>query len=259
MKKNNKNINERLEFEKKQFKMLVEYCYEGGMPDTLLNEEGDEDEEMPTDEEMPMDNEMPSNDGEMAPENDMPMDDNEASTDDEMPMGEEIPADEEMSMDDEMPMDGEMPMGDTEMEGDTVIDVDQLTDAQEKTNTNINNVGLDIVNVNNKINQLLDKIVKMSDAIDVTDKKIVDLKVDLEKRNPTDIEKLNLRLKDSYPFNVTPEKYWDKVTTEKNYDINNDEEEYIIRKEDIDDNDASISKTFGIDKAINIGMKDIFN
>ena len=147
----------------------------------------------------------------------------------------------------------EQPMVPEEGEEEEVIDVDELTDAQEDTEK--------------KLEKLTDKFDTLLDKIDSFDKKISDsnermetLKAEIEKRNPTPVEKLSLRSKDSYPFNVTPEEYWKDKEATSNYstaDDNNgaDDEVYKITKDEIDNfNDyASIAKTFD-----NFGLKDMF-
>jgi putative NADH-flavin reductase len=66
------------------------------------------------------------------------------------------------------------------------------------------------------------------------------LKQEIEKRNPTPIEKLNMRAaNDSYPFNVSPSDYWKSKEATSNYriggdDIEGDAEQYTITQGDID-------------------------
>ena len=88
------------------------------------------------------------------------------------------------------------------------------------------------------------------------------LKAELEKRNPTPVEKMSLRAKNSYPFNVSPDEYWDEKQQTSNYspdDDNNgvDDPQYQITKSDIDD----ISDWNSIAKSLddeNIPLKDMF-
>ena len=66
------------------------------------------------------------------------------------------------------------------------------------------------------------------------------LKQELEKRNPTPIEKLDLRtVNDSYPFNVKPNDYWKTKEETSNYRVGGDEtevpEQYDLHQSDVDD------------------------
>lgn len=100
---------------------------------------------------------------------------------------------------------------------------------------------------------------KISSVIDSNDSKIESLKNEFEKRNPTDIEKLSLRSKDSYPFNVSPVKYWDDKEENSNYstDEDNEEKEYVITSDDIsnDRNWKRIADT--IMQECKLSIKDI--
>ena len=122
-------------------------------------------------------------------------------------------------------------------EDEEVIDVDDLTDAQEKTYDKIGTLS-------KKFDKLLNVIDKFEEVIQMNDEKIDTLerniKAELEKRNPTAIEKLNLRSQnDSQPFNVNPNDYWKQKEATSNYRIGDDMEEdapqYKIYQADIDE------------------------
>ena len=140
---------------------------------------------------------------------------------------------------------------------DEVIDVDDLTDSQEDTEHKI-----DILS--DKFSKLLDKLSAFEEKVEGNDRNIEDLKAEIEKRNPTPVEKMTLRSKNAYPFNVTPEEYWDNKEATSNYsteDDNNgaDDEVYKITKSDIDDisNWPEISR--GMNSRNGIGLLDILN
>jgi hypothetical protein len=62
---------------------------------------------------------------------------------------------------------------------------------------------------------------------------------ELEKRNPTPIEKLDLRtVNDSYPFNVKPNDYWKAKEETSNYRVGGDNmevaDQYDLHQSDID-------------------------
>lgn len=122
-------------------------------------------------------------------------------------------------------------------EDEEVIDVDDLTDAQEKTYDRMGDLS-------KKFDKLLNVIDKFEEVIAMNDEKIdtleANIKAELEKRNPTAIEKLNLRSQnDSQPFNVSPNDFWKKKEATSNYRIGNDMEEdapqYKIIQGDIDE------------------------
>lgn len=120
----------------------------------------------------------------------------------------------------------------TEMEpDDEVIDVDELVDAQEELSYKIDGVDDKLI----KISKVIDRLIP---AIDNNNERIEDLKREFEKRNPTEEEKMNKRIKDSYPYNLT--------TGEAEKDAK--EKEYVLRKDDLNKpiNDLSVYKTFDI-------------
>lgn len=118
-----------------------------------------------------------------------------------------------------------------------VIDVDDLTDAQEKTYDKMGDLS-------KKFDKLLNVIDKFEEVIAMNDEKIdtleANIKAELEKRNPTAIEKLNLRSQnDSQPFNVSPTDFWKEKEATSNYRIGDDMEDdapqYKIMQGDIDE------------------------
>ena len=182
------------------------------------------------------------------------------------------------SPDDGMPPGGEDPMGgadagipgmDTMEEGepeeeDDVIDVDDLTDAQEEVNDKVSSLGRDLGNVDKKIGKLIGAIDVLQSMFDKNNEKIEDLKKEIEKRNPTQTEKLNLRSIDSYPFSQKPTDYWSKKTADSNYSVyaDNDEpttQEYVITNNDVDDfTEREIADSFSIADELDQNIKKIF-
>ena len=125
------------------------------------------------------------------------------------------------------PMGGEQPGPD-----DNVIDIDDLTNAQDETNNAI-------MDINSKIEKLLGVVDKFDKFIDKNNAEIDVLKKEIEKRNPTPIEKLDLRtVNDSYPFNVKPTDYWSEKEATSNYRVGGDEtevpEQYDLHVSDLD-------------------------
>ena len=182
------------------------------------------------------------------------------------------PGDDMGGMPGEDPMggpDGGMPGMDPMEEGepeeeDDVIDVDDLTDAQEKVNDKVNSVGRDLGNVDKKIGKLIGAIDTLKDMFDKNNEKIEDLKREIEKRNPTQTEKLNLRSIDSYPFSQKPTDYWAKKSATSNYSAyaDNDEptsQEYVITNNDVDDfTEREIADSFSIADDLDQDIKKIF-
>ena len=166
-------------------------------------------------------------------------------------------------------MPGGGPMGDEldeeePEEEDDVIDVDDLTNAQEEVNDKVNSVGRDLGQVDKKIGSLLGAIETLQGMFDQNNKKIEDLKKEIEKRNPTQTEKLNLRSIDSYPFSEKPTDYWQKKSANSNYSAyaDNDEpttQEYVITNDDVDDfTEREIADSFSIDDELDQNIKKIF-
>ena len=181
-----------------------------------------------------------------------PMDNmqNYGSTDTSMNM----PSDNGMG-DTEMPpppVDDFQPTDNSEEENEDTdeVDVDDLTDAQEKLNKKMNAIGRDYGNTDNLIYSILKGISQITKKIDNDNGRIEALQKEIEKRNPTPIEKLNLRsVNDSYPFNSKPSEYWKDKTEKSNYrltDNDNDGKEYHIYDSDLDD-DSNISNSFDFD------------
>lgn len=98
---------------------------------------------------------------------------------------------------------------------DEVIDVSELTDTQKDTEEEVKKLG-------GQFSKVLNAIENFESAIKINDKKIESLKAEIEKRNPTPIEKLSMQTAHSYPFNITPEEYWKKKEATSNYSTESD-------------------------------------
>lgn len=246
----------KLEEAVKRFNMLCEYSYfnsETGQ--TSLNEEGEDDEQQPQggqmppqgqeqmppqgqgQEQMPQGEQMPPQDGQMPPQGQ-----------EQMPPMPQFPQGGE-----QMPPEDEIEDIDIEQEGDEVIDVDDLTQAQEASEEKIDDV-------NNKLQSLIDFTSKFIQAIDNNDKKIDALKDELERRNPSQEEKLEIRSQAGVPYTESPQEFWvDKMRSNPNYNVSFDnggakdgeEEEFTITDSDIKGaDDRTVSKTFDIPKKL---------
>jgi len=136
---------------------------------------------------------------------------------------------------------------DTMQPDDEVLDVTELTDAQEDMENDIKKIG-------GKFEKVLNAIEHFEDMIRSNDEKIENLKSEFEKRNPTQIEKLNMQTSRSYPFNVTPEEYWKEKEKNSNYSTESDnngkdDPQYTITAQDVagDNNWKAISDSFNSD------------
>lgn len=119
---------------------------------------------------------------------------------------------------------------------DEVIDVDDLTQSQEETEEKVDDIQISMEKGFEKLLGVVSKLDKMIDASTANMKQI---KQEIEKRNPTPLEKLNMRAaNDSYPFNVSPDDYWKEKESSSNYRIGGEDEEdapqYTITQGDID-------------------------
>jgi hypothetical protein len=161
----------------------------------------------------------------------------------------------------DMPDFGDDDLDDEVEDDDDVLDLDDLTDAQEKLNTKQNSLGKDFGQLDGRIEKLLSAVETMKDTIDHNNADITALKAELQKRVPTNTERLNMRSLDSYPFNVNPVDYWKRKEAEGIYSTGSDEvdkpKEYTITKDDVDNyNDSEIANS--LDPNLRQTMKDIF-
>ena len=137
------------------------------------------------------------------------------------------------------PMEGgeEENLTDNAESDDEVIDVDDLTQSQENTEEKVDDIHVTMEKGFDKLLNVVDKLNKM---IDASTANMEEIRQEIEKRNPTPLEKLNMRAaNDSYPFNVSPDDYWREKEATSNYRIGGENEEdskqYIITQGDIDD------------------------
>lgn len=142
-------------------------------------------------------------------------------------------------------------------EGDEVIDVDELTGYQKRTAKGVGEVS-------DEIKALKDLIIKFQEKVEANNQGLESLQREIEKRVPSQEEKLNLRKKTSSPFNQGIEDYWDNDAPE-NYSIEDDNNgegnpKYQITKSDVDgiDNWNEIARSFDDMAELN-SLRNIFN
>lgn len=122
-------------------------------------------------------------------------------------------------------------------EDEDVIDITQLTDSQEEIEKHV-----DLLD--DKFNKVIKLLNNFETMIKSNDDKIDELKREIEKRNPTPKEKLELMSTKSDIFNVKPKDFWEDKERNGNYEIvdsDDDKEKYTITKGDL--NTASDWKT----------------
>jgi hypothetical protein len=147
-------------------------------------------------------------------------------------------------------------------DNDEVIDVDELTKSQEDTEEKVEDIH---ISMEKGFDKLLNVVSKLDKMIDASTANMEQIKQEIEKRNPTPLEKLNMRAaNDSYPFNVSPKDYWKEKEISSNYriggdDNNDDAEQYVITQGDIDkiSDYRTISKELN-DSEFNQNLLNIF-
>lgn len=112
------------------------------------------------------------------------------------------------------------------------LDVTELVKGSEEAKASADSANM-------KIDQLLGMVNKLEGQLDGMSKisqKIDSLETEIEKRNPTEDEKIEMRSLDSYPYNLKLTDFWS--TQEGQYDImgtgnEEEEEEYELNKDSI--------------------------
>ena len=155
---------------------------------------------------------------------------------------------------------GDSAMGDMQP-GDEVIDVEELTNSQEETEEKVEDISASMEQGFEKLLQVVSRLDKM---IDSNTANMEQIRQEIEKRNPTAMEKLNMRAaNDSYPFNISPNDYWKEKEATSNYRIGGEEEpdavQYTITQGDIDNitDFSRISKDLS-DSNFNQNLMNIF-
>lgn len=249
---------------KKRFIKLLEYSYINSEDDLLLDEADDESQENVDNQSMQQNMDNQEDSGEEMPQDEMGGQeiDGEEAPQDEMG-GQEIEG-EEMTQDtmggeDEM-MDGTV--GDTEMDdtmGEVEVDVTDLTAKQEDIDDKVSALSQQSETLLNTLMQLSDKIENMAQKSDAESQL---LRKEIEKRNPTPVEKLQRRVVVSDPFNETPADYWKKKEAEGGYklvDDDNEEEIFTITPSDLGGSANEIYKSLGFtDDEFNQNLESMF-
>ena len=230
------NIDKLITEESKRFMQISEYSFYG------VNEAEDEESEL-DDELKDLEAELPPADDAENPEEE-PMDDMD---DEEEPMddmgGEEGAFGEEEPMDD---------MGGDEVEVDVTDLVNTSNELKASSEENSTKMA-ELIDNFNKLASQVNSMTQMGKKIDSLDNELKTISAEIEKRNPTPTEKIEMRSLDSFPYNIKLSDFWsdnaDKVTTVGSSKSDMGEEkpkEYVLTKADVDDfSEPDIRDSFG--------------
>jgi len=176
----------------------------------------------------------------MDPPSDQPKDDTEETgeisdepTDDNLNFGSE----EETTDDTEEPA--------VDDSNDVEIDVTSLVTSTEEAKSAADKATQNTEVLLQKLSDLESRVASM----DAISSKINDLEQEIVKRNPTPVEKLEMRSLSSYPYSVKLTDYWSDK--EGAYDVmgkENEPKEYVLTQDDIDTtySEPEIKKSFSV-------------
>ena len=123
------------------------------------------------------------------------------------------------------------PEGQEGVEGDEeVIDVDELVNSQKQNEEAIEKL-------TDKFEQFMEKFAEFQGELKANSEFMANLETEIQKRNPTAVEKLTMRSIQSKPFDETPEEYM-KNEAPENYSPEDDnngvgEPRYTITRDDV--------------------------
>ncbi len=133
----------------------------------------------------------------------------------------------------------------TEEGGEETVEVDvtDIVDKSEQTRAEIEGLTSKMDELLGKLGDLEGKVGDMDQVIN----KIDDLENEIAERNPTPVERLEMRSMDSFPYSVSLTDYW---TDKEGYDVGGEEkEEYVITQKDVEDYSATeIKDSFDYNK-----------
>lgn len=221
-----------LKEELEKFNSLLEYDFYTPEP---LNEEDPEEEAPDGDVDGDMEEPVGDVDGGEAPM-DAGDDIEEPIEDEPIDGGDDIDVDADINMDAEI----EEPV-----EDEVEVDITDLVKNSEEEQERISHLD----NKLDQTQQLLQNMASRFDKMDAITNRLDSIESEIEKRNPTPQEKLEMMSLKSYPYNLKISDYWD--SKEGNYDAMNqnfkkEPEEYVLTQKDVDDDysDVGIKKTF---------------
>lgn len=160
--------------------------------------------------------------------------------------GEEIESEETVETDpfaDEGGAEIEDEVADESGEETVEVDVTDIVAKSEETRNEIESMTAKMDELLGKLGDLEGKVGDMDKVID----KIDGLEKEIEERNPTPVEKLEMRSMDSFPYSISLTDYW---SDKEGYDVGGEEEkEYSITQQDVENYSAEeIKSSFDYDK-----------
>jgi hypothetical protein len=157
---------------------------------------------------------------------------------------------------------------------DTGANVDMNQGAEEMPETGNEDVEVDVTQLvkgseeatraasdaNQKTSELLskfDELEKRISKMDSLTNKIEKLEKEIIKRNPTPVERLEMRSLDSFPFNIKINDYWKDVD---GYDTKGEKEpkEFVLTKDDIDSGFTDVSIKKSLDSPEDYDEEDVY-
>ena len=121
----------------------------------------------------------------------------------------------------------EEPMGDDET---VEVDVTDIVDKTEETKASVDDMGQKMDDLLSKLSDLESQVTDMDGVIN----KIDDLEKEIERRNPTPVERLEMRSMDSFPYSVKLTDFW---KDKEGYDATDKEEEYTLTQDEVENFD----------------------
>ena len=110
------------------------------------------------------------------------------------------------------------------------VDVTDIVDKTEETKASVDDMGQKMDDLLSKLGDLESQVTDMDGVIN----KIDDLEKEIERRNPTPVERLEMRSMDSFPYSVKLTDYW---KDKEGYDTSEPEDEYTLTQSDIENFD----------------------
>ena len=121
----------------------------------------------------------------------------------------------------------EEPMGDEET---VEVDVTDIVDKTEETKASVDDMGQKMDDLLSKLSDLESQVTDMDGVIN----KIDDLEKEIERRNPTPVERLEMRSMDSFPYSVKLTDFW---KDKEGYEATDEEEEFTLTQDEVDNFD----------------------
>jgi hypothetical protein len=135
------------------------------------------------------------------------------------------------------------PTASTETGEDSVeIDVTDIVDKTEATKSSVEGMSSKMDELLGKLSELESQVSGMDNVIN----KIDELEKEIEKRNPTPVERLEMRSMDSFPYSIKLTDFW---KDKEGYDATEEEEEFVLKQSDVDNyNEKDIRSSFQFSK-----------